>query len=84
MKDEIKANDIHAQVIAMRAKLAAQKLAAERSDPVTIAEAAAILRVSLRTARRRQAEGLMPARRKIRRAWMYERTDVVQLRDSIA
>ena len=63
--------------------LIAARRAFGTSDRVSIVEAAAILGVSLRTARRRQAAGLMPPRRRVIRTWKYERADVVQLRDRV-
>ena len=63
--------------------LIAAKRTSQTSDLITIAEAAAILEVSLRTTRRRQKARLMPARRKIIRTWKYERADVEKLRDSL-
>jgi hypothetical protein len=64
----------YAQVIAKQMPLS--------SDFITIVEAAPILRKSLGTARRLQAAGLMPPRRKFIRTWKYLRSDVVKLRDS--
>ncbi len=59
-------------------------LLAAKHDFVEIAEAAAMLGVSLRTARRRQAAGLMPRRKKFVRTWKYARSDILKLRDGAA
>ena len=58
-------------------------LLAAKHEFITIAEAAVLLGFSLRTARRRQAAGLMPRRTKFVRTWKYARTDVLKLRDGV-
>ena len=51
----------------------------------TLSEAAAELGgLSLRIARRREAAGLMPRRKKFSRTWKYARADVLKLRDGVA
>jgi hypothetical protein len=49
----------------------------------TLAQAAAELGMSLRTARRREAAGLMPRRKKFSRTWKYARADVLKLREAL-
>jgi hypothetical protein len=61
----------------------AARRGSQARDFITIAEAAAIVGVSLRTARRWQAADLLPRRTKIIRTFKYDRADVMKLRDSV-
>jgi hypothetical protein len=61
----------------------ATRRASRTRDFITIAEAAAMVGLSLRTARRRQAAGHMPPRLRLGRTFKYDRADVVKLSDSV-